>query len=857
MRVSYRWLKELLPGLQASPDEVAEKLTSIGLEVEELHRFEAPAKVVVAKVLAKAPHPSRDKLTLVRVFDGTQELEVVCGASNVPAPGGHVLFAQVGARLPSKDGGVLEIGERKLGGVVSSGMICAEDELGLGDDHDGIFVFGERGAPEAPAPGTFLADALPTDDVALEISLTPNRPDCLGHLGVARDLAAVMGLPFAPPAIRAKHVAKSSAADDPAPPKKVVTREGHGRLHLEWHGDPTHDVDVDLSGFRIDLPDPARCPRYGAAFALGVKDGPSPFWLRHRLHVLGHRSISALVDATNLVMLESGHPIHGFDLERLRGGRIEVRLARAGETMKTLDDVERTFTSDDLLICDGEGPVAVAGVMGGLESELNAHTKHVAIECAYFDPRSVRRTSRRLGLHTDASHRFERGVDPSDVPWVLARAAALMAELGGGVAVREAIDVYPVPIERAKITMTRARTSLLLGYEVPREVPGQILRTLGCEVVSEDGDAITVLAPTWRPDLGREADLIEEVGRIHGYHHVPTTIPAVRPSPRGTAPGLRFERRVRETAASVGLHEAVCYGFVARADAEALRLSGTLVTLQNPLGGRDVMRPSLLPGLAQSASVALRHQATSAALFELGRVFRASDEGAWGRVYKTRDEDEKLPREQPALGLLLVGERPAWIGERGDYDFYDARGRVEAVVRALTGLLPRVAPDDSLDVDASFLHPTRRARLFLGEHPIGVLGEVHPDVAAHFDLGDRRLQYAELDVRALFAAAQVVPAPKATEPPRIPAVTRDVALLVPSATQAAALEACLREGAGGLAEEVQLFDVYVGQGLPEGTKSLAFRVRYRDRNETLTDKRVDAAHAAAIEATKKLGATAR
>lgn len=846
MRVSYRWLKELLPGLQASPDEVAEKLTSIGLEIEELHRFEAPAKVVVAKVLAKSPHPNRDKLTLVRVFDGTQELEVVCGASNVPAPGGHVLFAQVGARLPSKDGGVLEIGERKLGGVVSSGMICAEDELGLGDDHEGIFVFGEQGAPDAPAPGTLLADALPTDDVALEISLTPNRPDCLGHLGVARDLAAVLGLPFAPPAIRTKNVAS-----------KVVSQEGHGRLHLEWHGDATHDVDVDLSGFRLDLPDPARCPRYGAAFALGVQDGPSPFWLRHRLHVLGHRSISALVDATNLVMLESGHPIHGFDLERLRGGRIEVRLAHAGETMKTLDGIERTFTSDDLLICDGEGPVAIAGVMGGLESELNAHTQHVAIECAYFDPRSVRRTSRRLGLHTDASHRFERGVDPSDVPWVLARAASLMAELGGGVAVREALDVYPVPIERTKITMTRARLNLLLGYDVPREVPANVLRALGCEVVSEETDSITVLAPTWRPDLGREADLIEEVGRIHGYHHVPTTIPAVRPSPRGTAPALRFERRVREIAASVGLHEAVCYGFIARADAEALRVGASFVTLQNPLGGRDVMRPSLLPGLAQSASVALRHQASSAALFELGRVFRASDEGAWGRVYKTQEEDETLPREQPALGLLLVGERPAWIGERGDYDFFDVRGRVEAVVRALTGLLPRVVPDaDAVDAGA-FLHPTRRARLFLGEHAIGVLGEVHPDVAAHFDLGDRRPQYAELDVRGLFSAAQVVPAPKATEPPRIPAVTRDVALLVPSATQAAALEACLREGAGGLAEEVQLFDVYVGEGLPEGTKSLAFRVRYRDRNETLTDKRVDAAHAAAIAATKKLGASAR
>ncbi len=855
MRVSYRWLKELISGLSASPEEVAEKLTSVGLEVEELHRFEAPARVVVAKVLAKSPHPSRDKLTLVRVFDGTQETEVVCGAANVPAPGGHVLFAQLGARLPTADGSVLEIGERKLGGVVSCGMICAEDELGLGEDHEGIFVFGEKGAPEAPAPGTPLAEALPTDDVAFEISLTPNRPDCLGHLGVARDLAAVLGLVFERPAVRVANAASG-----------VVSAQGHGRLHLEWHGDATHDVAVDLSGFRVDLPDPARCPRYGAAFVLGVEDGPSPFWLRHRLHVLGHRSISALVDATNLVMLETGHPIHGFDLERLRGGRIEVRLAHAGETMRTLDGVERRFTSDDLLICDGEGPVAIAGVMGGLESEMSAKTRHVAIECAYFDPRSVRRTSRRLGLHTDASHRFERGVDPNDVPWVLARAAALMAEVGGGVAVREALDVYPVPIGPATITMRRARMNLLLGYEVPREVPARVLRTLGCAIVDDGDEAITVQAPTWRPDLGREADLVEEVGRIHGYEHVPTTIPAVRPSRVGTAPALRFERRLRETAASVGLHEAVCYGFVSRAEAESL-VPGSrpspladLVALQNPLGGRDVMRPSLLPGLASAASVALRHQATSAVLFELGRIFRArrgQGDAAWGLTHHTSDEDVALPREQPALGLLLVGERAGWVGAREDYDFFDLRGRIEGLVRASTGLLPEVRTDASLDVDAPYLHPTRRARVFLGEHPIGVFGELHPDVADSFELGDRRPLYGELDVRGLFAACLAVPAPKATEPPRIPAVTRDVALLVPTEVQAGALEACLREGAGGLAEAVEIFDVYVGAGLPEGTKSLAFRLRYRDPRETLTDKRVDAAHAAAIAAAKRLGATQR
>lgn len=853
MRISHRWLRELLPGLELGPEEVAERLTSLGLEVEEIHAFVPPEKVVVAEVRGKAPHPSRDKLTVVRVFDGVEEIEVVCGASNVPAPGGKVLFARVGARLPAGAGEVLEIGERSLGGVLSRGMICAEDELGLGDDHEGIFVFP---AQADVAPGTSLADALPVLDHALEISLTPNRPDCLGHLGVARDLAASLSLPFSPPRPKARAVATD-----------VLGTDAGGHLRLEWDGGEGGQADaLDLSSFHVSLPDPVRCPRYGAAFVLGVQDGPSPFWLRHRLHVLGHRSISALVDATNLVMLESGHPIHGFDLERLRGGRIEVRLAREGETMKTLDDVARTFTSDDLLICDGEGPVAVAGVMGGLESEMRGSTRHVVIECAYFDPRSVRRTSRRLGLHTDASHRFERGVDPNDVPWVLARAATLMAEVGGGVAVREAIDVYPVPVERRRVDLGRARLNLLLGYEVPREVPARVLGALGCDVVEETDAALSVLAPTWRPDLAREADLIEEVGRVHGYDHIPTTVPAVRPAKAGTAPRIRFERALRITAASVGLHEAISYGFVASEDVGKLGAGAALsdlVRVQNPLGGRDAMRPTLLLGLASAASAALRHQATSAALFELGRVFRArvADRHAgWGETFHSDDaEDLALPREQSALALLLVGARPGWVGEAGHYDFYDAKGRVEAMVHALTGHHPDVEARATLDADAPYLHPKRRAAVTLGGHALGWIGELHPEVATKLELDGRRPVYAELDVAALFAASLALPAPKAAEPPRIPAVTRDVALLVDESLDAGELASTLRDATEGLAEEVSLFDVYTdAKHLPPGKKSLAFRIRYRDPSATLTDKRVDSAHGRAIAAAERQhGATAR
>ncbi|HJL22210.1 MAG TPA: phenylalanine--tRNA ligase subunit beta, partial [Polyangiaceae bacterium LLY-WYZ-15_(1-7)] len=531
MKASYQWLKELT-GIDATPEELAEKMTDLGLEVEGLERFEAAPLVVVAEVRAKEKHPKRDKLTVVQVDDGSgEDVTVVCGAPNVPEVGGKVLFAQVGAKLPTEDGGVFEIGERKLGGVLSRGMICSERELNLGAGHEGIFVFG----PDAPANGTPLAEALPVGDVVFEIGLTPNRPDCLGHLGLARDLCAAWGKPFTPPPVPTPRHAEGVVA---------VVPKGETTFRLPWSGDGPEvawDGPSDALGpFAVDIEDAEGCPRYGAAFVLAVKVGPSPFWLRYRLHCLGHRSISNLVDATNLVMLETGHPIHGFDLETLRGRRIVVRGAEAGETMTTLDDEERELAPGDLLICDGEGPVALAGVMGGANSEIGDGTQHVAIECAYFDPRAVRRTSRRLGMHTDASHRFERGVDPNDVPRVLARAAALMAELGGGVALAEGLDAYPAPVQAKEVTLRRHVLDGLLGLEVPKEVPAKVLGDLGFEVLEDGEDAVKVAVPTWRPDVAREADLVEEVGRVYGYERVPTVVPPVQPSRSGTSARIQL-----------------------------------------------------------------------------------------------------------------------------------------------------------------------------------------------------------------------------------------------------------------------------------------------------------------------------
>ena len=801
MRASYNWLREL-SGIDAPATEVADRLTGAGLEVEAIEVMGAGLdRVVVGEVRQKARVPDKDKLTLVTVFDGQGEVDVICGAPNVPEPGGRILLAQVGAALPNG----MEIGERKIGGVVSRGMICSETELAIGAGEAGIVVLSEDEAPEVGQPAV---EALGLRDWAFEIGLTPNRPDCLGHVGLARELAVLYGEPF-----RMPEVALPPLTDD----------------HPE---------------IAVEIEDPERCPRYAAGLVLGVTIAPSPFWLRYRLHTLGLRAIHNVVDATNLVMLEHGHPTHAFDLADVRKNRIVVRLAKDGERMKTLDGVDRTFTDDDLLICDGEGPVAVAGVMGGEDSEIADTTENVLLECAYFDPRSVRRTSRRLGLHTDASHRFERGVDPNGVERVTQRCTALIAEVAGGAVMRTPVDEYPRPVERRVVGLRRPRAAALLGVDVPRDRSEQILTGLGCELGGDGADAWRVTVPTWRPDIAREADLIEELGRVHGYEHIPTEIPHVRPSAEGSPPEVRFVRQLREHAAAAGLHEAVTYAFVSPRELEAARVSTDAVPMHNPLSeDRSVLRTSLLPGLASAVGRSQRRQVDRVALFELATVFTPSK--------------EVLPGEHRALGVLLSGPRPAWIGDGEPYDLYDAKAALEAILRPVVGAAPELRLDADLDRSAPFLHPARRAAVWIAGVRAGEVGELHPDVADELELEQRGV-YAELDVGRLLEAARSVGVPQARALPRFPAVTRDIAMLVAEEHEAGAIAEALAEAAGALAEDVRLFDLYRGKGIPEGHRSLAFRVVYRDPETTLTDKKVEKVHRKVAKAAEeRFGATIR
>ncbi len=829
MRVSFRWLCELLPELRADPYEVAERLTNAGLEVEGIERFGAGLdRVVVAEVLESEPHPQRKKLSLVTVEHGHGErLRVVCGASNVPAPGGLVVLATVGTTLPAVG---ITLEAREIGGVPSTGMLCSTTELGLSEAADGILVLPEGTA----APGTPLPEAVPAaTDTIFEVGVTPNRADALGHVGVARDVAALYGLTLQPPA--------------PTEPKRIAEAELQKLVSVQNES-------------------PERCPHYGAAAVVDVTVGPSPLWLQWRLFALGIRPVSNVVDVTNLLLLETGHPMHAFDLDRVTEARIVVRPAAAGEPFTTLDGVTRQLDADDLVICDGAGPTALAGVMGGENSEIRTDTRRVLLECAYFTPRGIRRTARRHGMQTDSSYRFERGVDWSGIPHVLERAQSLLEELAGGAVVTGAIHARGTEQPIARMTLRSQRMDAVLGTRVPFDEATGILERLGLVVEkSPAGDTTAVVhGATWRPDLKREIDLIEEVARVRGLEQIPTVVPRVAPRvPRSTG---RLERSLASAATGLGLSEALCYAFVSARELEMLKAPPPCVTLTNPLTEeRSVMRTSLLPGLLDALRRARRRGERSVRLYSMGAVFLPPDGSppspAAESARPRRSQDEGvLPLERPAFAAVLAGLRPGYL-QREELDVYDAKGIALELVARVTGRGAELRSASGTR-EAAHLHPRGAADVIAEGIRVGRLGPLHPAVVDDLDLDGPAL-VVELDLAALETVPTVTPTYRPI--PRLPAVTRDISLEVTEAVPAGNLQRRIAEAAGDLCESVELLDVFTGRPIPEGSRSLTFRVVYRDpkaathpdQARTLTDKEVDARHVQVRAAAEELGARAR
>ncbi|HEX4341428.1 MAG TPA: phenylalanine--tRNA ligase subunit beta [Polyangiaceae bacterium] len=823
MRVSYRWLRELLPSLVATPSEVADRLTRAGLEVEAMTNLgDGLERVAIAAVRRVEPHPSRDRLRLVTVDTGHGEERIVCGAPNVPEPGGLVVFAPVGSRLPAAN---LVIEPRAIAGVQSAGMLCSEAELGLTDDSDGIVILPNGAA----TPGKLLSEVVPeSSDTIFEIGITPNRPDALGHVGVARDLAALMGIALELP--RLKETPRVSS------------------LSIE-------------SLLTVEVKEPAACPIYGASVVDGVTIAPSPAWLRYRLHALGVRPISNVVDVTNLVLLELGQPLHAFDHALVAGSRIIVRRAGAEEPFTTLDGVTRKLSADDLVIADADGATALAGVMGGQKSEIRATTSRVIVECAYFEPRGVRRTSRRHALSTESSYRFERGIDWGGTPAALERATALLATLSGGEVVRGSILVRGAPLERPKVRLRAKRLDALLGVHVPFPEATAILERLGFGVkttTAEDGsDVADVVGASFRPDISLEADLIEEVARIRGLDSIPTVLPAILPQPPRAAGHL--ERLVLREAANLGLSEAITYAFVSDADNASVGAPEAVVRLELPMSAeRSVMRTTLLPGLLEAVKRARRRGEHAARLFTVGaRFLPSSDLAELPSRPRLSGDRGVLPEERPSFAAVLAGPRPSHLSRAEDVDVLDAKGLAVELVERITGRTPAITTmaTDELPVH---LHPRGAAWISVEGTRIGSLGPLHPDVVESLDLGGTA-QVVELDLAAVEPLGR--PTPRYRPIPRLPATSRDVALVASESVSAASIEGAIRGAAGDLCESVELFDVFSGGNIADGARSLAFHVVYRDPKtvtdpdaaRTLTDEEVDQRHERVREAVRSLG----
>ena len=789
MKVVLSWLRELCP-TDLSADELAELLTRKGAEVESIeHPWERVSGVVVARVLEVRDHPNSETLCLARVQTGSGELEVVVGVRNM-APGDLVPLAPPGASVVTLRE---PLGARKIRGVVSNGMLCAPDELGISPSHEGILVL-----PAGLEPGMDVAEAFGLTGAVLDIEVTPNRPDFLSVLGIAREVAAATGTALSPPDTRVDE----------------DSDEANGVASLEV---------LDLE----------RCPRYLARIIRNVEHVAAPIAIQARLFAAGMRPISAVVDATNYAMLEIGQPLHPFDLALLKGPGIVVRRAEMGEKLVTLDGVERTFTDDDLLICDAERPVAVAGVMGGELAEVSEQTSDVLLEAASFERGGIQRTRRRIDLSTEASMRFERGVDPEAAPAGADRACRLMIEWCGARVLRGAIEVGGPPPRRT-IDLRASRASALIGYEVSTRDAVDVFDRLAIASEPVDDDSIRVEVPGYRVDLEREVDLIEEVVRVQGYERVGSTLPAIK-RPGGLPEPYAFRRRLREALRRAGLREVRQVPFSSDADLEMVR-DDDGVRVTNPLQANDGwLRTRLLPGLLKAVRGNAHRHVRSVAVFEVNTVFRMRDE---------------TPIERPMAAFALMGNaEPGWASDDRPFDVFDAKGIVEALMAEL-GLEWSLGEP----VGRPF-HPGRSALVMAEGEPIGALGEIHPKVAKRFDLTGR-VAAAELEVEALMRLARSLV--RVEDAPRFPPVRRDLAFTIDVSTPAADVRSALEQAGGELVGSVVLFDVFEGPPLSEGQRSLAFSIDFRAADRTLTDEEADRAVAAMVERlSRDFGATLR
>lgn len=803
MNISYNWLRDYLP-FDLTPDEVAAALTSIGLETGSVETVQSVrgglAGLVTGRVLTCTAHPNSDHLHLTTVdVGGDEPLKIVCGAPNVAA-GQMVVVAVIGAKLYDGDKEFV-IKKSKIRGEESFGMICAEDEIGVGASHDGIIVLPADTPVGLPAAEYYKVE---TDHV-LEVDITPNRVDATSHYGVARDLAAYLQQRCTPVALQ-RPSTEGFGMDDPSPAIVIES--------------------VDSEG----------CPRYSGLTIRGVTVRESPEWLRRRLTAIGLRPINNVVDVTNYVLHEFGQPLHAFDAAKIAGGQIQVRTMPTGTPFTTLDGIERTLTADDLMICDAEKPMCIGGVFGGLDSGVTASTTDVFLESACFNPTWIRRTARRFGLSTDASFRFERGLDPNGTIEVLKRAALLIREVAGGRITGEIQDIYPNKVEPYAVDITYRKIDETIGQTIPPETVKSILRSLEIEIAHETPEGLSLRVPVYRIDVRRDVDVIEDILRIYGYNNVAfddrvqSTLSYRTPTDRSQ----RLESLISEQLCGAGFHEIMNNSLTRRANYEGLATmpADACVTLMNPLSADlNVMRQTLLFGGLQTIAHNINHKQRNLRFFEFGNCYtrRAEEQSA------EADAPLKGFEEEHRLGLWLSGTRTenSWLHADEQTSVYELKAYVENILR-------RLGVDEKKTVRRTFTNEIYSSGMTIetaAGRTLATFGIVDRRIARQADI-DTEVSFAELSWTALMKETR-----RATtvfrEIPKFPEVRRDLALLVDTAVTFAQIEQTAAETDRKLLRRVVLFDVYEGKNLPAGKKSYAVSFYLQDAERTLTDRRID------------------
>jgi phenylalanyl-tRNA synthetase beta chain len=796
MKLTLSWLQDFIDLPTVDPHQLVEAFESLGHEVEDWHTIEPTfTGVVIGEVLEVSTHPNADKVRLTKVDVGGEVLDIICGAWNFEA-GAIVPVAVPGAVL----GGDFTITRRDIRGITSNGMICSETELDMGDDSDGIMVLNADYPSAGDSIGGQFAPFVGFPDVYFDIGVTPNRPDCLSVYGLARDLAALYEIPLRAP-----------------------------EISVETAGDPTTVA--------VSIDDANACPRFSGRQVRGITVGPSPHWIRRRLELAGVRPISNVVDASNYAMIEFGYPTHTFDVDRL-GDTIVVRMAHDGEAIITLDDQERILTSDDIVVTNGALPMAIGGVMGGAATEVHEETTDVFVEAAYWNPPNILLTSKRLGLRSEASARFERGADPSFCPSGADRVAQLLTQFAGGTPAPIPVDVNPGDITPWTISYPLSETRRTLGIDLSAHETTSLLTRLSFGV---DGvDPLTVTVPTRRSDVRVPVDLVEEIARLHGFAEIPDTVPS------GPGEGLPMVeqrlRTVREIMVGSGMYEVLTFSFIGPQDLAHLHpedpdaVAGAIAVV-NPLNETEgVMRTSLIPGLLKAASTNIGRRLPSAALFEIGKVF-------------LRDGGE-IPDQPDRLGFVLAGRPDAqWHTDAREHDVYDGTGVIELLGSNMG--VPEVA---LIQTERPPFHPGRCADVMIGDTRIGTVGEITPSIASSFGLNGR-VVVGEIDLSDLVADR----GPWQYEiPSSFPPVVFDMAFATPDSVPGAEVLAAASTAAGYLLEHSQLFDVFSGESVGEGLVSYAINFRLRAPDRTLTDDEIGPVRKAIAEAVaESTGATLR